>query len=302
MVGLARNFVRMMRAGLRTQVLRPIRRTRLAKREQPFTHRTPHRLVFHLDPTDWSCQQIYVDGVYDGRFLDWLTRTLDRRGTCLDIGANIGNHRLFLARGFSPVYAIEPDPTAYAQLERNIQANPTLDVRAFQVALSDSSGDALFYDIGSGCLGLSGFAANLTHLDVSRIHYQERRVPHMTDDTLVDEEGIANIALIKIDTEGHEERVIRGLARTIGRDTPVLAFEWHGQFRPRGALAPIRELLDVRHVRGSRRSLHTRAHVAQAQGGVRDPVGAGRCGGAAQLRQHLGDTHGRQGSVRVGVI
>lgn len=209
-----------------------------------FVHRTPHGLVFEIDPADAVCREIYLKGLYDSTFLEWTVGVPDRRGGCLDIGANIGSHCLFLARTFTPVYAFEPNPTAYVRLVRNVRLNPGLDVRCLPIALSDSPDEALFYDIRSGHSGLSGFAENLGHLDRSRYDVRELRLRRLTGDTIVEREGIGAIALIKIDTEGHEARVIKGLAATIRRERPVIVFEWHRHLQPSEPLDAMRDLLD----------------------------------------------------------
>ncbi|MBT9501932.1 MAG: FkbM family methyltransferase [Burkholderiaceae bacterium] len=182
--------------------------------------------------------QINLRGRYEREELDavmQLLQALDTRprGLCIDIGANIGNHALFFARHYPSVWAFEPHPRTYQLLALNAQLAP--QIRALPLGLSDAPGQA-WIDLPPGNAGMAA---------VSEAPAQGRLACTLStlDDELPVDAGM--VSLIKIDVEGHEARVLRGAARTLARDQPVVlleqaAGEFHGGSTP--ALDVLREL------------------------------------------------------------
>lgn len=77
---------------------------------------TREKRVFCV-PGDHIGDEIFINGLYEmnllhGLFDCVLGRFSDKflHGTCLDVGANIGNHSLFWSTRFKSVYAFEPNP------------------------------------------------------------------------------------------------------------------------------------------------------------------------------------------------
>lgn len=162
--------------------------------------------------------QINLRGRYEREELDavmQLLQTLDTRprGLCMDIGANIGNHALFFARHYPGVWAFEPHPRTYQLLALNAQLAP--QIRALPLGLSDAPGQA-WIDLPPGNAGMA---------TVSEAPAQGRLACTLStlDDQLPADAG--TVSLIKIDVEGHEARVLRGAARTLARDQPVVLLE-----------------------------------------------------------------------------
>lgn len=218
----------MTRRSLSARLFRPLRLRFNAKNE---TINAAHGLKFQAIPDDFIVEQIRAHGLYERDCLEWLVANLRRFGTCMDVGANIGNHSLFLARHFQRVIAIEPSPAAFSHLCDNIDLNHGANIQPLDIALSDCSGTSEFYQKPFENMGNSGFKGGLEHLDAMNAAPETLSLAHETGDCLVEREGIDTLDLIKIDVEGYESRVICGLRATIERFRPVLVFEWHGQFR-----------------------------------------------------------------------
>ena len=74
------------------------RATRKWLRRHEREHASTVRAVFL---GDWISQRIILDGIYEGRELEVLSREVFPRlaqpATALDIGANIGNHACYFA-------------------------------------------------------------------------------------------------------------------------------------------------------------------------------------------------------------
>ncbi|MCX6727159.1 MAG: FkbM family methyltransferase [Candidatus Shapirobacteria bacterium] len=121
-----------------------------------------------------------------------------------DIGSNIGLTILWY-KYFNPtlkVYAFEPDPKNYKNLNKNIKINHLDNVVTFPIALSDQKGLANFYVIHDNIQNLdSGLTLNLN-------------LPHKCFKVKTDKLSkyiTKNIDLLKIDIEGAEYIVFNDL-------------------------------------------------------------------------------------------
>jgi FkbM family methyltransferase len=180
--------------------------------------------VAHDEIGDW----IFFNGIYEEDLLSAITSWLiprlvpDHRQTvALDVGANIGNHAVAFAPYFESVYAFEPNPIALHLLEANILLNGLRNVEVFPVGLSDQDA-VLDYEAVDGNLGAGHFVS---------------REPSAAAEALLPEVKVGDrllkthsgdrprIGLVKVDVEGMEPAVLRGLQDTLRRDRPVVLFE-----------------------------------------------------------------------------
>jgi len=170
---------------------------------------------------DWS---VYYFGSYSQAELLFFTSVFSNhtdsilpQGVVLDIGANSGNHSLFYALSGFQVYAFEPNPHTRASLKINIGFNPTLDITCVPIGLSDTSGYLeLSLPTGSN-LGTASLSSTISNKSL--------RVPVSTGDAYVVENNVKDLCFIKIDVEGHELPVLRGLVHSLNRDRPVIFVE-----------------------------------------------------------------------------
>lgn len=136
----------------------------------------------------------------------------------VDIGAHIGDTTLpmgILAGKLGRVLAFEPNPLAFAALQRNVMRNKRhVNVEAYCAAVMPKSGDYTFhYTDASYCNGgLSGKSETTFPLTVTGIRLDE----YITS---------RNIALIKLDTEGMDHVILRSITPIILRDKPVIMAE-----------------------------------------------------------------------------
>jgi FkbM family methyltransferase len=127
-----------------------------------------------------------------------------------DVGANIGEFTAAFRDCGARVVAVEPQPRLAAHLRRRYRSDSQVTVVA--TALSDHLGEATLYCTAADALatleetraagGAVGAGAELEWTSTIR-------VPVRTMDALVAEHG--QPVLVKIDVEGHEAAVVRGL-------------------------------------------------------------------------------------------
>ena len=143
-------------------------------------------------------------------------RVADPSKIALDIGANRGIVSYFMSRRFPKVHSFEPNAELGAFLEKVLPANCTVH----RCALSDEIGESeLSVALESG-IPIHGRGRILTAREAS----QPYAVQKINLETL-DAQNLKNVGIIKIDVEGHEEKVIRGGARTLRENQPVLIVE-----------------------------------------------------------------------------
>jgi FkbM family methyltransferase len=154
-----------------------------------------------------------------------------------DIGANIGAISMPLLKKFNNLEAVlfEPSAEVAGRLIRNLAHNPDLYSRVtiLTIALSDSEGINNFHvsneTFNSGVSGL-GYSENRYKFAVG--------VQTYTGDSLVESKKFAPPQLIKIDVEGYELEVFKGLKNTLSKYHPIIIFE-HSVYRLKERNQPI---------------------------------------------------------------
>lgn len=127
----------------------------------------------------------------------------------IDCGANVGLYTAVMARSGATVHAFEPDPVAFATLERKF-AN-TANVTLHNAAASDHDGHAKLYfhaDRATDPVALSQSSS----LDARKTNVDEQSYSEVA---LVDFAAfvgqVGRVKLLKMDVEGHEIEIINHL-------------------------------------------------------------------------------------------
>lgn len=144
--------------------------------------------------------------------------SLLRPGDCYwDIGASLGMYGLVAAQHVGAdgvVVAFEPEPVSRGRLEHNVARNELDDrVRVLDVALGDRDGELT--------LSVAGHAASGAHSLIAAAHgpaIRDERVRVVRGDDVRAEHGLPAPTVAKIDVEGAELDVARGLVRTLQDD------------------------------------------------------------------------------------
>jgi FkbM family methyltransferase len=133
-------------------------------------------------------------------------------GTFFDIGANIGTVCIPIVTKGTSVYAFELLRENVALLEKAAEANQFRNFHPVLAAVSD--GDGLMYGGGRSAWGRA--------LDTGS---SGDEVPSFTLDRFIVEHKIENVDVVKIDVEGHENRVLAGARDVLGRFRPIVVIE-----------------------------------------------------------------------------
>lgn len=240
-----KNVLPLARRILEVKYIYPARRKEWAKlRDQNFEHKTKDDLVFFLYGSEYVDQFIFIEGIYEKRFLEQLRGAFDRNAIALDIGANIGNHAIYLHQDFREIHCFEPNPETFMRLDRNVDANGISNIKIYQVALGDSDTVLTFRENLGGNLGNSGFVDESVHSEEDEEdNVRFIPIPVRQADQFVDGLGLSRVDLIKIDVEGFEPKVFNGLRKTIVKHRPLVAFEFHGQSANLGEFKAIADCL-----------------------------------------------------------
>lgn len=158
----------------------------------------------------------------DGFWEMWVTEAMLRHVrpgmTVLDIGANLGYFTVLLADLTGPtgkVLSFEPNPAMNSLLRRSIEVNGVLPwTRLHEIALGDSAGDVAInarLDHPGGAHIVRGSADRPDGVKVP-----VRRLDSITDALDAD--------FIKMDVEGYEQHVWRGMTAILARKRAMTIF------------------------------------------------------------------------------
>jgi len=153
--------------------------------------------------------------VFEPQTVEYMYSHIQPGGTVLDVGAHFGYYTLLfssLVGEEGTVIAFEPDPQVFKVLNTNVRLNRLKNVQLFQQAASDTNGRARFYASDPGMSSLIPQRGLRRLYDVMTVR--------------IDELGLERLDMAKIDTEGTEGNVLKGMRQTLERCRPWLIVEF----------------------------------------------------------------------------
>ena len=154
-------------------------------------------------------------GAYEPLTIEMMSQILKKGDTFLDVGASIGYlsaRALGMVGSTGQVHSFEPVPKDYERLEKLATMNPAYTIVTNRWALGDEEG-TLEMDVT--CLPWIGWNT-LVPAFMRRDAWKESipvRILRLDDYIMERGADLGNLTLIKIDTEGFEFPVLRGLRR-----------------------------------------------------------------------------------------
>lgn len=154
-----------------------------------------------------------IFGLYGDEIAQWV-RTLRPGDVFIDVGANTGVFSLLASTtmGRGTVFAFEPNPRLFRDLCFNVEVNGCAGIFPFNIALSDRTGTF-------GLVHNAGHTGGAALHDLKGVSPEARRpdesivlavAPKEIGAMLQAAEG--RRVCVKVDVEGHELNVLRGLA------------------------------------------------------------------------------------------
>ena len=135
----------------------------------------------------------------------------------IDVGANIGDTAALLraANVNQIIYAIEGEPTFFKLLQENLPQFK--DVIVFETFLGENNNTiAVATEVHEGTARLS--------------RESERNITIKKLDDFAAEENLANVKLLKIDTDGYDLKILRGSFNFMKVNKPVIFFEYDATY------------------------------------------------------------------------
>jgi FkbM family methyltransferase len=172
------------------------------------------RMVLELDLSDDASRSWYYWGFthYEEGTTALWSELLKHARTVFEVGANIGRYTFLAAtslRDRGKIHSFEPNPEVFGWLSGNLKRNQIANVRPNQIALSDIDGKATFHlpKNREWCVGslIEGFASQTEPITIDVMRF----------DTYCAKFSVVKVDLIKIDVEGAELNVLKGMGRLL---------------------------------------------------------------------------------------
>lgn len=203
-------------------------------------------LRMELDSRKYIEWTVLFRGCYEPTLTKWIRSSLFAGATAVDVGANIGCHTLTMAEAVGEkgsVLSFEPNPITCEALARNINLNGFSNVKVYNCALGDAEENAVLHLPRRGSVEATNMGlASLVPIDSS----DDVAVDVRTLDNVFRETDLKSVDLVKIDVQGFECKVLKGLREILSSYSPAVTFEfedWAWQ-RSGATIAQARDILE----------------------------------------------------------
>jgi len=185
------------------------------------------------DTINFIDASIYYLGDYEPWLKKYFKELIKPGDTVLDVGANIGFHSIYFSTlvGISGrVVAVEPIKQNFKALEHNVHLNKSGNFILVEKALANENKVINVYindnakNPGAHSLLNEGIANTEVHC--------------ITGDYLLRKLEISKLDFIKIDVEGFELEVLKGLESTIRTHKPIIIFEYDKAYQLKSTKNP----------------------------------------------------------------
>jgi FkbM family methyltransferase len=178
-------------------------------------------IVLKIDRSRTMGASFYWTGFHEMREFIFLHRFLKKGMVAVDIGANLGEYTLFMAKRLTEgkIFSYEPMLRTREQLLENITLNGFTNVAVVGVGLSDKEGVLEIHEVEDVHEGLNTFYLG------ERKSRSTSTVALNTLDREMEEKSVPRIDFIKVDIEGSELPALRGARNSIARWRPYVMVE-----------------------------------------------------------------------------
>jgi FkbM family methyltransferase len=226
LVGLRRVPGRRLRAALYRNVSRPLAVRMDAQLVVPVSGGS--RMI--VETSDMMGRVLATSGIWEPHVSAVLPRLLASGDVFVDVGAHAGYYALYASRLVGPhgrVYAVEPAASAHAILRANLALNSATNVVPVFVAAGASEARAQLVEPPEGNTG--GMSVRpLSPAGAREPAHSAGEVVVKPVTAILEEGHRARLSLVKIDVEGFEAEVLRGVEPLFAEGyRPALIVEVH---------------------------------------------------------------------------
>ena len=179
-------------------------------------------LWMQLNVTDLIQETILLEGMWDPCLTNFIESNLKPGNVFIDIGAHVGYFTLLAANKVGDsgkVLAVEPNPFALKDLQQHVERSDLKNVVIEHSACGESNGVVnLFLHTESNTS-----MASLSNSNASGGSSVE--VPCQPLDQLFEKHALKKADLIKVDVEGAELSVLRGMRNVMLEFSPMIVLE-----------------------------------------------------------------------------
>ena len=167
-----------------------------------------NNFIFEIDIRESIERKTFFLKSYEKKRMSYLVNYINKSNVFIDIGAHIGFYSILTSNYFKQVYSYEPNFRNYQKLLKNIKQNKLeRKIRAFNHGLGEKQQKLKGISANKGeLIQTSGFSIsknNVTGEDVS-ISKGDDVIKLINEDIT-----------LKIDVEGYEYKVLKGLEETL---------------------------------------------------------------------------------------
>jgi FkbM family methyltransferase len=167
-------------------------------------------------------RSVFLNQEFDSHVFEVLAE-LDLRGkTAVDVGANIGIYAVALNRLMGAgghVFAYEPEARNYALLERNKELNNAASVRCINAAVGAAPGTCTL------AINPHNWGDHWVTPDDQKPDWMgSQTIDRVKLDDQLAATADGQVAFVKIDVQGQELSVIRGMEQTVARNPDLVLF------------------------------------------------------------------------------
>ncbi|MHA7733118.1 FkbM family methyltransferase [Nitrosopumilus sp. S6] len=157
-----------------------------------------------------------------------LSSLLKKNMYCLDVGSNIGYYACLesnVVGNSGKVISIEPSPINFKYLKKNIELQNKTNTEVYNFACGNENSEIEF---------LVSDRSNWSRVSTEKFIdappdaiIQKIRVPMKTIDSFVEEKSLPRLDFIRMDVEGFEVNIVKGMCRTLEKYKPLIHMEIH---------------------------------------------------------------------------
>lgn len=179
----------------------------------------------NVDTGNYIDAWVYYTGEYEAFLKKWFKNNIRTGNTVLDVGANIGFHTLYFSDLVGPsgrVIAFEPVPVNFSALTANINLNTAANIEPLNIALGLVNAETDIH--------IDREATNPGAYNLFEEGEKNTRITIAVADDFIPSLNIREINLVKIDVEGFEYQVIKGMQHTLAKYKPTVVFEYERDY------------------------------------------------------------------------